>query len=105
VGSRWSPARYIQWLYYQDEQYQTDEWAIAYWVAAGQRDEVLNPQRAQTVMQNPDLVMFYPGLFEGLPDDGKRSFVNRYGTNFLSKSLIERLREEPELFQSQALFG
>jgi hypothetical protein len=97
-GSRWGVARYIQWLYYQDEAYQTNEWAVAYWVAADQRDLVLNPQRTDMIMQNPDLVMFYSGLFRGLPDDGKQSFVSRYGTNFLSKSLIEEFIDSGELF-------
>ncbi|KKL62272.1 hypothetical protein LCGC14_2186860, partial [marine sediment metagenome] len=60
VGSKWGLARYIQWLYYQGEEYQTNEWAIAYWVAAGERDAVTNPERTQMVMENPDMVLFYP---------------------------------------------
>jgi hypothetical protein len=100
-GSRWGVARYIQWLYYQDPKYQTNEWAVAYWVAAGQRDVVLNPQRTDMIMQNPDLVMFYSGLFRGLPDDGKQSFVSRYGTDFLSKSLKEEFIDSGELFVPQ----
>jgi hypothetical protein len=117
VGSQWGLARYIQWLYYQGEEYQTNEWAVAYWVALGERDVVANPERTQMVMQNPDLVMFYSGLFRGLTDEGKQSFVGRYGTNFLSKKLIEEFidtgelttgrEQQPvgsELFQSQPLF-
>jgi hypothetical protein len=100
-GSRWGLARYIQWLYYQDPAYQTNEWAVAYWVAAGQRDVVMNPQRTDMVMNNPDLVMFYSGLFRGLPDDGKQSFVSRYGTQFLSKSLKEDFIDSGELFVPQ----
>lgn len=100
-GSRWGVARYIQWLFYQDERYQTDEWAIAYWVAAGERDEVTNPERTQTVIESPDLVLFYPGLFRGLTDDGKQAFFNRYGTNFLSKPLIEEFVDTGELSRQQ----
>jgi hypothetical protein len=114
VGSRWGLARYIQWLYYQGEQYQTNEWAIAYWVAVGERDQVVNPERTQMVLENPDMVLFYSGLFRGLTDEGKQSFVNRYGTTFLSKSLLESFIEsgeitqqssETELFQSTPVFG
>ncbi|KKK71754.1 hypothetical protein LCGC14_2910740, partial [marine sediment metagenome] len=112
VGSQWGLARYIQWLYYQGEQYQTNEWAIAYWVAAGERDQVTNPERTQMVMENPDMVMFYSGLFRGLTDEGQQGFIARYGVNFLSKSLREEFVEpgaltqqsDTELFQSQPLF-
>ena len=100
-GSRWGVARYIQWLFYQDERYQTDEWAIAYWVAAGERDDVINPERTQTVLNDPDLVLFYPGLFRGMTEDGQQAFFNRYGTNFLSKSLIEEFVDTGELSRRQ----
>ncbi len=112
TGSRWSLARYIQWLYYQNPAYQTNEWAVAYWVAAGERDEVTNPERTQMVMENPDMVLFYPGLFRGMTDDGRQNFLDQYGTTFLSKSLVETFIEsgqlstqsETELFKPQALF-
>lgn len=112
VGSRWGLARYIQWLYYQDERFQTNEWAVAYWVALGERDVVTNPERDQLVLENPDLILFYPGLFRGLTDQGKQSFVSRYGTNFLSKDLQEAFIEsgelsvqsETQLFRPQPLF-
>ena len=112
VGSSWGVARYIQWLYYQGEAYQTNEWAVAYWVALGERDMVVDPKNTQFVMQNPDMVMFYSGLFRGMTDQGKQSFVSRYGTNFLSKKLIEEFidtgeisqQAEPELFQSRPIF-
>jgi hypothetical protein len=97
TGSRWSLARYIQWLYYQDPAYQTNEWAVAYWVAAGDRDQVTNPERTQMVMENPDMVLFYPGLFRGMTDDGRQSFLDQYGTTFLSKSLVETFIESGEL--------
>jgi hypothetical protein len=97
-GSRWGVARYIQWLYYKDPKYQTNEWAVAYWVAADQRDVVMNPQRTDMIMSNPDLVMFYSKLFRDLPDDAKQSFVSRYGTDFLSKSLKEDFIDSGELF-------
>ncbi|KKM99894.1 hypothetical protein LCGC14_1143260, partial [marine sediment metagenome] len=111
VGSRWGLARYIQWLYYQGEQYQTNEWAIAYWVAAGQRELVLNPERTQIVMDNPDTILFYPGLFGELPDGDKQNFFDLH-SELLSKDLIERATEageisqqsDTELFQSQPLF-
>ena len=113
VGSSWGLARYIQWLYYQDERFQTNEWAIAYWVALGERDQVTNPERDQIVLENPDTVMFYSGLFRGLTDDGRQGFVNRYGTTFLSKNLQETFIEtgeitqqtsETQLFRPQPLF-
>jgi hypothetical protein len=112
-GSRWGVAKYIQWLYYQGEEYQTNEWAVAYWVALGERDMVINPERTKMVMQNPDLVLFYPGLFRGLTDEGKQAFVIRYGSNFLSKKLIEEFIDSGELatgggeaqpFEPQPLF-
>jgi hypothetical protein len=114
VGSKWGLARYLQWLYYQGEQYQTDEMAIAYWVALGERDQVVNPERTELVMENPDMVLFYPGLFRGLTDRGKQSFFSRYGSNFLSKKLIEDFVDTgvlssgaggSELFQSTPVFG
>ena len=112
VGSRWGLARYIQWLYYQDDQYQTNVWAVAYWVAAGEREQVLNPERTQIVMQNPDTILFYPGLFGELPDTDKQIFFNLHA-ELLNKDLIARSVEEgelstqpsTELFQSQALFA
>jgi hypothetical protein len=113
VGSRWGLARYIQWLYYQGEQYQTNEWAIAYWVAVGERDQVINPERTQMVMESPDMVLFYPGLFRGLTDDAKQGFIDRYGINLLSQGLRETFIEsgelstqgQTELFQPTPVFG
>ena len=82
-------------------------------MALGERDVVANPERTQMVMDSPDMVLFYPGLFRGLTDEGKQGFVSRYGTNFLSKPLIEdfvdsgalSVQSGTELFQSQALFA
>jgi hypothetical protein len=113
VGSRWGLARYIQWLYYQGEQYQTNEWAIAYWVAVGERDQVINPERTQMVMESPDMVLFYPGLFRGLTDDAKQGFIDRYGIDLLSQGLRETFIESGELstqgetglFQPTPVFG
>ncbi|KKK51004.1 hypothetical protein LCGC14_3119350, partial [marine sediment metagenome] len=75
VGSTWSVGRYLGWLYYQGEEYQTNLNAVAYWVAIGERDEVTNPERTNMIMgglvgdeqvqANPMLVLFYPGLFHG----------------------------------------
>ncbi len=122
VGSKWSTARYLQWLYYQGEQWQTNEIAIAYWVEAGARDEVINPERTaminggqvggETVKGNPYMVLFFPGLFSGLTNEGQQGFINRYGTGFLSKSLMAEFIEsgqlsvqsETDLFQSTPLF-
>lgn len=121
VDSRWGLAKYIQWLYYQDPVYQTNEWAVAYWVARGERDVVANPDRTSMVFggpvsdgtflpENPELVMFYPSIFQDLTDQDKQRFINKYRGGFLSKELEERLIEEgfsfqsgTELFQSQPL--
>ena len=112
VGSRWGLARYIQWLYYQGEQYQTNEWAIAYWVAVGERDVVLNPERTRIVFTNPDTVLFYPGLFGDLPDAEKQGFFDLH-QDLLGKDLIQgaveageisQQSEETELFRPQPLF-
>ena len=123
VGSRWGVARYLQWLYYQSPDWQTNEVAIAYWVARGERDEVINPERTAMILGgqvggeqvegNPHLVLFYPGLFRGLTDEGQQGFINRYGINFLSKSLREdfiesgqlSVQSETELFQPTPVFG
>lgn len=110
VGSRWGLGRYIQWLYYQGAQYQTNEWAVAYWVAVGERDMVLNPERTEIVFQNPDTVLFYPGLFGKLPDNDKQRFFDLH-QDLLGKELLERAVEEgeistqseTELFQSQSI--
>ncbi|KKL79967.1 hypothetical protein LCGC14_2009510, partial [marine sediment metagenome] len=61
------------------------------------------------------IVLFYPGLFHGLPDAAKQAFVSRWGTNFLSKSLIEAYitsgelsvggGSETQLFQPTPVFG
>ena len=67
----------------------------------------------ETVEGNPNLILFYPGLFRGLADEGRQGFVNRYGTRFLSKSLLETFIEsgrlstqsETELFQPTPVFG
>ncbi len=110
VGSRWGLARYIQWLYYQGEQYQTNEWAVAYWVAVGERESVLNPERTEIVNRNPDTILFYPGLFGKLPDRDKQNFFNQ-NSELLSKDLIERaveageISQQTELFQSTPVFG
>ena len=53
------------------------------------------------VLANEDLVLFYPGLFRGLPDEGKQSFVSRYGTDFLSKELKVDFIDSGELFVPQ----
>ncbi|KKM80605.1 hypothetical protein LCGC14_1338180, partial [marine sediment metagenome] len=97
VGSRWGLARYIQWLYYQGEQYQTDEWAVAYWVAAGERDEVLNPDRADIVMTNPNTILFYPGLFGKLSERERQNFVNANGIGLFSKGLKDTYIDTGEI--------
>ena len=103
VGSRWGTARYIQWLYYQDEKYQTKEMAVAYWVASRESDQVLNPQRTEIILNNPDLVLFFPGLFRELPDDGKQSFINLpEGLDALSKKLKEEFIDSGELAPPQS---
>ena len=90
----------------------------------GERDQVANPDRDAMInggtlsdgtetAGNPDLVLFYSGLFRGLTDVGKQSFVNQYKGKFLSKSLREEFIEsgeltqqsETELFQSTPVFG
>ncbi|KKL60205.1 hypothetical protein LCGC14_2207670, partial [marine sediment metagenome] len=107
VGSSWSAGRYLGWLFYQGEEYQTNIIKISYWVAIGERDEVINPERTAMIMggfvgderveASPLLVLFYPGLFHGLPDESKQAFVSRWGTNFLSESLIETYITSGEL--------
>ena len=65
------------------------------------------------VIENPDMVLFYSGLFRGLTDEAQQSFITRYGVNFLSKSLREEFVEPGELsaqsetglFQPTPVFG
>lgn len=67
----------------------------------------------EQVEGNPHLVLFYPGLFRGLTDEGRQGFINRYGTRFLSESLRETFIEsgelstqsDTELFRPTPLFG
>ena len=125
VGSTWGVGRYLGWLFYQGEQYQTNIIKISYWVAIGERGQVINPERTAMIMggqigderieANPLIVLFYPGLFHGLPDEDKQRFVSQWDTNFLSKSLIERYitsgelsvggGAETQLFQPTPVFG
>lgn len=52
-------------------------------------------------------------VFRGLTDEGKQGFINRHGTRFLSKSLLESFIEsgelstqsETQLFRPQPVFG
>ncbi|KKL69546.1 hypothetical protein LCGC14_2113860 [marine sediment metagenome] len=96
VGSRWGVARYIAWLYYQGDEYATNEWAVAYWVALGESDHVANPAYEQYVFENAEAVLFYPRLFSGLTDAGKQSFYTNYRT-YLSSSLIASLLDEGDV--------
>ena len=86
---------------------------MAYWVAVGERDTVLNPDRDRLVMASPDMVLFYPGVFGEMSDDAKQLFVSENGTSLFSKDFLAELVESGEistqlgtqLFQPTPVFG
>lgn len=67
----------------------------------------------EQVEGNPNLVLFYPGLFRGLPDEDKQRFLNLYGARFLSEQLVTdfiesgalSIQSDTELFQPTPVFG
>ncbi|KKM16507.1 hypothetical protein LCGC14_1685140, partial [marine sediment metagenome] len=96
VGSSWGVSKYLGWLFWQGEQYQTNVIKVTYWAGRGEWDEIINPERTKMVLSNPEMVLFYPGLFRGLTDSGKQQFFDLYGLEFLSAKLIEDFITNPE---------
>ena len=65
--------------------------AIAYWVSRGLREYVLNDDYERTLMDNPDVVRFFPSEYDNLNPENQQAFLDINGLNYLSKAKQEEI--------------
>ena len=91
-GNPMGLSRYLQWLYYNGgPDWQTNTVSISYWVSRGLREYVINDEYENKLMNNPDVVRFFPSEFDNLNPDNQQAFLDINGLNYVSKARQEEI--------------